>query len=90
MRKKDNQEAKITYDSDELFFSGGEVEYWWNVSMKTPAIVCHNKPDLIVWKKNEKTSKVVEFSCPNDVNVTKKIQEKEDNTTSYANYVSRI
>ena len=47
--------------------------------MKTPANVRHNKPDLIVWKKNEKTCKVVEFSCPNDVNVTKKIQEKEDN-----------
>ena len=79
MRKKDNQEAKITYDSDEFIFSEGEVEYWWNVSVKTPANVRHNKPDLIVWKKNEKTCKVVEFSCPNDVNVTKKIQEKEDN-----------
>ena len=79
MRKKDNKEAKITYDSDEFIFSEGEVEYWWNVSVKTPANVRHNKPVLIVWKKNEKTCKVVEFSCPNDVNVTKKIQEKEDN-----------
>ena len=36
-------------------------------------------PDLLIWCHDTKTCKIVEFSCPADVNVTKKIQEKEDN-----------
>ena len=32
----------------------------------------NNKPDLIIWNSEIKTCQVVEFSCPADVNVSKK------------------
>ena len=34
---------------------------------------------MIIWNNPEKPCTVVEFSCPNDVNVSKKAKEKEDN-----------
>ena len=49
------------------------MEFW------NPAKVKHNKPNLLIWCRDTKTCKIVEFSCPEDENVTKKIQEKEDN-----------
>ena len=55
------------------------MEFWWSVLITMPAKVKHNKPDLLIWCHNTKTCKIVEFSCPADKNVTKKIQEKEDN-----------
>ena len=55
------------------------MEFWQNASITTPANVKHNKPDLLIWCRDPKTCKIVEFTCPADVNVTKKIKEKEDN-----------
>ena len=55
------------------------MEFWWNVSITMPAKVKHNKLDLLIWCCDTKTRKTVEFSCPANVNVTKKIQEKKDN-----------
>ena len=55
------------------------MEFWWNVSITTPAKVKQNKLDLLIWCRDTKTYKVVEFSCAAGVNVSKKIQEKEDN-----------
>ena len=40
--------------------------------MKIP----HKKPDLIIWDHNEKICQVIEFSCPNDINVLRKVEEK--------------
>ena len=36
----------------------------------------HNKPDLVIWNTKEKTCNIVEFSCPADINITKKEEEK--------------
>ena len=41
--------------------------------------VKHNKPDLGIWNKTEKISTIIEFSCPVDINISKKIAEKTDN-----------
>ena len=32
----------------------------------------HYKLDLVIWNTNEKTCNIVEFSCPADINITKK------------------
>ena len=53
-------------------------EYWWNLSIQTATKIPHNKPDLLIWNKESKICSVVEFSCPADVNITKKIKEKLD------------
>ena len=38
--------------------------------------VSHNKPDLVIWNTKEKTCNIAEFSCPADINITKKEEEK--------------
>ena len=50
------------------------MEFWWKVSITTPSKVKHNKSDLLIWCRDTKTCKILV-----DVNVTKKIQEKESN-----------
>ena len=73
LMKKIDPHRKITY-SDELF---EEKEFWWNVKVKTTTHVKKNRPDLIIWNLNSKECQVVEFSCLGDINVTRKLQEKE-------------
>ena len=54
------------------------VEYWWDLSIKTATKTKNNKPHLIIWNSEVKTCQVVEFSCPADINVSKKVSEKEN------------
>ena len=46
--------------------------------MKTAMKTKNNKPDLIIWNNEVKTCQVVEFSCPEDINVSNKVSEKEN------------
>ena len=41
--------------------------------------VRHNRPDLVIWDIENKNGHIIEFSCPADVNVTKKAAEKLEN-----------
>ena len=79
VRMKNNEDSHIQYERDEFIAKDDDHEYWWNVSIKAPAKVCHNNPDLLIWNLPEKHCNVIEISCPADVNVTKKTQEKEEN-----------
>ena len=78
-RKKSNPDCKLVYSENQFIEKEGQMEFWWNVSITTPAKVKHNKPDLLIWCRDTKIYRIVEFSCPADVNVTEKIQEKEGN-----------
>ena len=51
-------------------------EYWWNLSINTAQKVQHNKLDLVIWNTKEKTCDIIEVSCPADINITKKEEEK--------------
>ena len=53
-------------------------EYWWNVSIKTATKVPHNKPDLIIWNYETKDCTIIEFSCPLEINTTRKVSEKRE------------
>ena len=70
--------CKVEYPADEFIHSEGNIECWWNLSVKTAMKTKNNKPDLIIWNSEIKTCQVVEFSCPADVNVSKKVSEKEN------------
>ena len=69
--------CKVEYLADEFIHCEGNIEYWWNLSIKTAIKTKNNKPDLIIWNNEVKTCQVVEFSCPADINVSKKVSEKE-------------
>ena len=47
-------------------------EYWWNLTINTVQKVPHNKSDLVIRNTKEKKCNIVEFSCPADINITKK------------------
>ena len=51
-------------------------EYWWNISIKTATKIPHNKPDLVIWNKETKLCSIIEFSCPLDTNIGRKVNEK--------------
>ena len=70
--------CKVEYPADEFIHSEGNIEYWQNLSIKTAIKTKNNKPDLIIWNNEVKTCQVVEFSCPTDINVSKKVSEKEN------------
>ena len=70
--------CKVESPADKFIHSEGNIEYWWNLSIKTARKTKNNKPDLIIWNSQTKTCQVVEFSCPTDINVSKKVSEKEN------------
>ena len=54
----------------------GDTEYWWNISIKTATKIPHIKPDLVIWDKANKLCSIVEFSCPADINIMQKVNNK--------------
>ena len=51
-----------------------DFEYCWNLSITVATNIPNNKTDLTVWNKSNKICKVIEFSCPEDTNITSKAQ----------------
>ena len=76
IHKKNPSYRKRDFESPEYIHKEGNLEYWWNISIKTATKIPHNKPDLILWDRDEKICQIIEFSCPADINVSSKIEEK--------------
>ena len=70
--------CKVEDAADEFIHSEGNIETWWNLSIKTAIKTKNTKPDLIIWNSEVKTCQVVGSSCPADVDVSKKVSEKEN------------
>ena len=68
--------CKIEYPADEFIHSDGNIECWWNLSIKTAIKTKDDKPDLIIWSSEVKTYQVVEFTFPAYINVSKKVSSK--------------
>ena len=64
------------YPADGFIHCEGNIEYWWNLSIKTAIKSKNNKPDLTIWNNEVKTFQG--FSCPADINVSKKVSEKKN------------
>ena len=54
-------------------------EFWWGILIKTSTNIKHNKPDMVIWNHEDRHCTTIEFSCPADINIEKKIKEKIDN-----------
>ena len=70
--------CKVEYPADDFIHSECNIEYWWNLSIKTVIKTKNNRTDLITWNDEVKTFQVVEFSYPADINVSKKVSGKEN------------
>ena len=71
-----NSHLKRFYPSKNARLSS-EPEYGYkeNSCDKVP----HNKPDLMIWDQEAKICSIIEFSCPLDININRKVNEKLEN-----------
>ena len=58
--------------------------------MKTLAPVQHNKPDIVMWKKEDKQCFIIDISVGLDVNVAKNFHRKCDNYLQVAAVLKRL
>ena len=71
---------KFKHQQDpEYVYKVKDCEFWWNLPIKTATKLKHNKPDIVAWDTAGKICKIIEISCPADVNITKKVEEKLNN-----------
>ena len=70
-------DKQITLSSDpEFIYREHPREYWWNISIKSATKIPHNKTDLVIWNKESKLCSIIEFSCPLDTNIGRKVNGK--------------
>ena len=55
-----------------------DIEYWWNISIKTATKVPRNKLYIVTWEKSNKECSILEFSCPANANISIKVYEKNN------------
>ena len=55
------------------------IELWWDLKIPTKPTLPHNKPDLLLWRLNEKKAFVIDVVVGLDVNVEKNYKIKQDN-----------
>ena len=67
---------RIILTTDKFAKTIEDKEYWWNISIKTAVKISHSKHDLVIWDKANKLCSTVEFSCPADINITEKVNDK--------------
>ena len=71
-------DRKLLQEPDQIY-NTNDKEYWWDTPITTAAKIKHSKPELVIWNKTEEICTIIEFSCPADINNSKKIAEKTDN-----------
>ena len=54
-------------------------EVWWDKKITTLSACAHNRPDIVLWKKDEKRCHVIDICVGLDVNIDKNITMKLDN-----------
>ena len=75
--KKLCPDKQITLSSNpEYIYKVPLQEQWWNILKKTATKIQHNKPDWVIWNKETKLCSVIEFSCPLDTNIGRKVNKK--------------
>ena len=53
-----------------------DVEILWDIPISTDRPHVFNRPDIVVRDKKNKKCFIIDISCPNDINVAQKEQEK--------------
>ena len=72
------QKRKKNVDNVE-FYSNEQIEIWWDMKIKTLSPVQHNKPDIVMWRKEDKHCLIIYISVGLNVIVTKNFNKKCDN-----------
>ena len=72
------------------FYSNEQLEIWWDTKIKTLTHVQYNKPDIVMWRKEDKQCFIIDISVGLDVNVTKNFSQKCDSYLPLAAELKRI
>ena len=57
-------------------YMDNKVELLWDMTLTTDRVVGANRPDIVIRDKVGKRTYIIDVSCPSDVNVTEKENEK--------------
>ena len=76
IHKNNSSYRKHDLESPKYIHKEGFLECWGNNSINTATKILHNKPDPILWDRDVKICQVIQFSCPADINVSRKVEEK--------------
>ena len=80
---KDRQPIQTIYTDD-------DIEVWWDTKIQTLTPCQHNKPDIILWKKDDKMCYVIDICICLDVNIDKNINMKLDNYLPLTSELKRL
>ena len=68
----------------------GNFEIWWDRNVETPRKLDHNKPDVVLINKLEKSWTIIDFSVPIDQNVKNKEDEKISHYNDLAGEIRKL
>ena len=75
--KNSNVKRSLLQEPDRVFKHKND-EFWWDIPIGTSKNFKHNKPDMVIWNHKDRQCTIIEFSCPADISIGKKIKEKID------------
>ena len=93
LHSRHNQVARVIYqeivESDKPIYNlprvttRDQLEIWWDMEVYTTTKIKHNKPDIMLWKNEEKTCQLVECTVPLDTNLADAYHQKEKIYTTH-------
>ena len=76
--KEENSNAQHVNPRSEQVWKSEKMEMWWDSAVQSSPRTKHNKPDIVLWKKEEKTCKIIDICIPLDANVKSNEKTKRD------------
>ena len=71
--------TKIQDNTVQEVYKNAEYEIWWDVKISTKPAVKHNKPDMFLWRFEEKKAFIIDIVVGLDINTDKNYSLKLDN-----------
>ena len=83
VRKYELRDSKIPLAVN----TSDKCDVWWDQKINMPTGIKHNKPDIVVWDKDNKRCQVIDISVPLDTNIEKSYDDK---VTAYLPLVGEL
>ena len=71
--------TKLTDKATKEVYKNDEFEIWWDTKVSTKPTVKHNKPDMLLWRYQEKKVFLIDIVVGLDTNCDKNYASKLDN-----------
>ena len=71
-------------------YTSENTEIWWDTKIKSLIRLQHNKPDIVLWKRDQHKCYIIDVCVCLDVNIDKNIDQKLNNYLPLAAELKRI